>query len=161
MKTERQTELIIRSGLAVAIAIASWSQAQAQAPNPSHDTMPMGAKKPMDPKMKPMSVTGCVAEKDGHYMLNNAMMAGHTEASSYDLVGGDLKAHVGHHVEVTGSMDPATSKAAPPATGKMGGGAMGKGMTMDKGKMGAPAPHGAVRVTSVKMLATTCPPASN
>ena len=37
----------------------------------------------MDKGMKSMTVTGCVAEKDGHYMLNNAMMPGGTKAMSY------------------------------------------------------------------------------
>ena len=76
----------------------------------------------MEKGMKSMTVTGCVAEKDGHYMLDNAMMAGDknammagdkkamtagdAKAISYHLEGGDLKAHVGHKVSVTGSMDP-------------------------------------------------------
>lgn len=96
--------------------------------------------------MMSMSVTGCVAEKDGHYMLDNAMLAGDmkampagdAKATSYRLTGGALKAHVGHKVEITGSMDP-----------KMG--------TMDKGKMEASDTHGTLTVKSVKMISTTCP----
>ena len=100
----------------------------------------------------PMSVTGCVSEKDGHYMLDNAMMAGDmkdmpagdAKAMSYHLTGGALKAHVGHKVEITGSMDP-----------KMG--AMGKGKMMDKDKMETSDTHGTLAVKSVKMISTTCP----
>ncbi len=104
---------------------------------------------------KPMMVTGCVAagSEAGHYMLTNGMMAGDTMGKSYALMGGELKAHVGHKVEVTGTMDD----------GKM----MAKGKMMDKDKMdkdhmskdkmGMSEMHRALHVTSVKMLAATCP----
>ncbi len=95
----------------------------------------------MEKNMKSMTVTGCVAEKDGHYMLNNAMMAGNTKAMAYDLMGGDLKAHVGHKVEVTGSTDS-----------KM----MAKGKMMEKGKMAMSDMHGTLHVKTVKMISTTC-----
>ena len=95
----------------------------------------------MDKGMKSMTVTGCVAEKDGHFMLNNAMMAGDTKTMAYDLMGGDLKAHVGHKVEVMGSTDA-----------KM----MDKGK-MDKDKMGMSDMHGTLHVKSVKMISATCP----
>jgi hypothetical protein len=98
----------------------------------------------MDKGMKSMTVTGCVAEKDGHYMLNNAMMAGDSKAMAYDLAGGELKAHIGHKVEVTGSTD---SKM-------MDKGKMDK---MDKDKMGMSDMHGTLNVKSVKMISPTCP----
>ena len=98
---------------------------------------------------KPMMVTGCVAagSETGHYMLTNGMMAGDTTGKSYDLMGGELKAHVGHKVEVTGTMD---------------GGKMGKDKMMDKDKMtkdkmAMSDMHTALHVTSVKMIAATCP----
>ena len=68
-------------------------------------------------------VTGCVADKDsrGHYLLSNASAnnatAGTTgrdvtattttdvTASSYELSGDDIKAHVGQKVEVAGTID--------------------------------------------------------
>lgn len=75
---------------------------------------------------KAVAVTGCVAVNSGHYMLTNGMMAGETAGKSYDLVGGNLKAHVGHKVTVTGRVQPM---------------AMGKG---------------SLRVTTVKMLAASC-----
>ena len=107
-----------------------------------------------DKMSKPMMVTGCVAagSESGHYMLTNGMMAGDTTGKSYDLMGGELKAHVGHKVEVTGTMDD----------GKM----MGKDKMMSKGKMDkdkmdkdkmAMSDHMALKVKSVKMIAATCP----
>ena len=93
-----------------------------------------------------ITVTGCVAEKGGHYMLNNAMMAGDTMAMAYDLMGGDLKAHVGHKAEVTGSTD---SKM-------MAKGKMDKDKMMEKDKMAMSGMHGTLHVKTVKMIATTC-----
>ena len=100
----------------------------------------------MGKNMKSMTVTGCVAEKGGHYMLNNAMMAGDTMAMAYDLMGGDLKAHVGHKVEVTGSTD---SKM-------MAKGKMDKDKMMEKDKIAMSDMHGTLHVKTVKMIATTC-----
>ena len=100
--------------------------------------------KPMDKPMgKEMKVTGCVAAgaDADHFMLNNAMMAskGDDKAMkadmkpmSYALTGGELKPHVGHKVEVTGTM----------AKPKSGDAAMAEA-------------HG-LNVKSVKMLAPTC-----
>jgi hypothetical protein len=140
-----------------------------------------GMDKPkMDSKMKDgaIMVTGCVADKgtDGHYMLNNAMMSDpmmmdkskmdmpksdtgmaagdHSMAMSYWLSGGDLKAHVGHKVEITGMTDKAEMDK------------MHKEM-MDKDKMGADKMAGdkmamdmkpmKLTVKSVKMISATCP----
>lgn len=97
--------------------------------------------------MKPMAVTGCLAEKDGHYMLTNGMMAGDTTAMSYDLMGGNLKAHVGHKVEVTGSEAP--------KMGKMDHDAMAKDKMMDKDKPMSDM-HPTLRVKSVRMISATC-----
>lgn len=87
---------------------------------------------------KSMAVTGCVAEQNGHYMLNDAMMSGSTKDDmkpmSYDLMGGDLKAHVGHKVEVMGSV----SKKS-------------------KDKTGMSDMNETLRIKSVKMISTTCP----
>jgi hypothetical protein len=108
-----------------------------------------------------VTVTGCVAAgtEPGHYMLNDATKEGDAAgapAASYALMGGDLKAHVGHKVAVTGSMD---------AKGAMGGMAK-SGMakdtmpkdskdTMSHDKMGKDATT--LNVKSVKMVAATCP----
>ena len=109
----------------------------------------------MDKGMKSMTVTGCVAEKDGHYMLNNAMMAGDRKAMTYDLTGGELKPHVGHKVEVTGSTDAKMMDKG--KMDKMDKDKMSKDKMMDKDKMGMSDMHGTLQVKSVKMISATCP----
>ena len=136
------------------MTVVGFSFLMAVAAAAQHESMPMG-KKDQGKMGKSMTVTGCVAEgsETGHYVLTNGMMTGHTTAQSYDLMGGDLKAHVGHKVAVTGTM----------ADGK----AMGKGKMMSKDKMekgegegehkmGAADVHSALQVKSVKMIAATC-----
>ena len=106
-----------------------------------------------------VTLTGCVADKDakGHFMLNNASAAPSspsstttpptTTASSFILTGGgDLKAHVGHKVEVTGTIDQNAkmSKPSDTATGT-------SGTTPDKS-----ANAETLKVKSVKMVAETC-----
>lgn len=99
-----------------------------------------------------VTVTGCVAEGTmaDHYMLNNAAVATNgmmkndamsaDHPASFALSGGDLKPHVGHKVEVTGTIS------------KMG--------HTDKDKMSPmaeSAPKAAtLKVKTVKMLASTC-----
>jgi hypothetical protein len=106
-----------------------------------------------DKMSKPTVVTGCVAagSEAGHYMLTNGMMAGDTMGKSYNLMGGDLKAHVGHKVEVTGTMDQ----------DKMGKDKMKKDTMandkMGKDKMAMSETHDALQVKSVKMISSTCP----
>ena len=127
------------------------------------------------PKMdmsKEMKVTGCVAESSdmGHFMLNNAMMngemgdmkghdmkghdtKGHDMKSmdmkpmSFTLMGGELKPHVGHKVEVTGTMGAGKMQgkdtATPDATPKEN-----KDMSM--------ADMHTLNVKSVKMIASNC-----
>lgn len=110
--------------------------------------------------MKPVMVTGCVAQSSGMYKLEHAMMSADMKAMSkadmkskhmmsYMLMGGDLKAHVGHKVEVTGTMSKDT---------------MSKEMSKDK--MPNDAMHkdaaammmgGTLQVKSVKMISATCP----
>ncbi len=104
--------------------------------------------------MKPSTITGCVAQSDARYRLDHAIVATDpdvdtqsrpgTEASatpkmmSYTLVGAELKLHLGHKVEVTGTIsNDKTSKdiAGPP------------GMKI----------VGTLNVTSVKMVSKTCP----
>lgn len=110
-----------------------------------------------------LTVSGCVApgKDEGQFMLTNAMRAGGKMATdtmpsetkgahpmSYELVGGtNLKAHVGHKVEVTGSM------------AKMDGDAMPKSGTTAKEKMAAGHDMQAMKlnVSSVKMVSATCP----
>jgi hypothetical protein len=127
-----------------------------------HGTMPMGkkdtsktdqSKMAQDKMGKSTIVTGCVAEgsETGRYTLTNGTTKSDATGKSYDLIGGDLKAHVGHKVEVTGTT----------ADGK----AMGKDKMMSKDKMekgegehkmATADAHSALQVTSIKMLAATC-----
>ena len=108
---------------------------------------------------KPMMVTGCVAagSEAGHYMLTNGMMAGDTMGKSYDLMGGELKAHVGHKVEITGTMDDGKMMGKDKMSkDKMSGDKMDKDK-MSKDKTGMAEMHSGLHVKSVKMLAATCP----
>ena len=115
---------------------------------------------------KEMKVTGCVAQgaETDHYVLNNAMMSDMDgmkkdsmkkdsmkmdtmKAMSLMLMGGDLKAHVGHKVEVTGMMagaDTMSKDTMPKET--MPKDTMSKGM----------ADMHTLTVKSVKMLSATC-----
>ena len=96
-----------------------------------------------DKMNKPMMVTGCVeaGPETGHYMLSNGMMAGDTMGKAYALMGGDLKAHVGHKVEVTGTLDKKD------AMGKM---KAKDSMAKDDMKSST------LKVQSVKMLSDSC-----
>jgi hypothetical protein len=75
---------------------------------------------------KTVTVTGCVAEADGRFMLNNATMAEGGSPMAYALTGGALKPHVGHKVAVTGMMKP---MAGGDMKGGMGAGGTGTGAT--------------------------------
>lgn len=106
---------------------------------------------------KEMMVTGCVAQgvDMNHFMLNNATMAGAMDMKkesmpmgdkpmSYMLMGNNLKAHVGHKVEVTGMMEEKKMDTMSKET--MPKDAMGKDMAM--GPM--------LTVKSIKMLSASC-----
>jgi hypothetical protein len=56
--------------------------------------------KKSDSMGKQMTMTGCVAEKDGKYMLKNKKHPDGVELMSSN----DLKPHVGHKISVTGMM---------------------------------------------------------
>ncbi|CAN5712709.1 hypothetical protein BH18ACI5_BH18ACI5_26780 [soil metagenome] len=123
-----------------------------------------------------VTVAGCVmaGTDSGHYMLSNAMMMSHgmmdkdkmakdtmakpdamkhemagDHMMSYELVGGDVKDHVGQKVEVMGSF----SKSDMDRMGKME-----KMDKMEKDKMMADKNMKAMKlnVKSVKMVAATC-----
>ncbi len=104
---------------------------------------------------KPLTIIGCVAQSGALYRLDQAIIATDsdvdtqnrpsTEASptpkmlSYALVGADLKTHVGHKVEVAGTMtSDKTSKD-----------------TVAKEIPGMKS-AGTLNVKSVKMVAETC-----
>jgi len=120
-----------RIGLAVSVALAGGLAAALSA-------QPRFANSGTDQKTIQsirVTVIGCVASggEAGHYRLTNAFLSGDdvpatagTEAktgsgqdlsfdnsSSFDLLGGNLKAHMGHKVEVTGiTSDTKLNKSA-------------------------------------------------
>ena len=57
--------------------------------------------KKSDSMGKQMTMTGCVSEKDGKYMLTDKKHPNGVELMSSE----DLKPHVGHKVSVTGMME--------------------------------------------------------
>jgi hypothetical protein len=98
---------------------------------------------------KTVTVTGCVAESGGHYMLNNATMPDAAGAPmSYSLSGGTLKPHVGHKVEVTGALKP----AAKDSMKDMSKDKMAKGDTKKEDMPTA----GTIAVKDLKMVAASC-----
>jgi hypothetical protein len=117
-----------------------------------------GQKPPTDKNsIKPSTITGCVAQSGALYRLDHAIVGTDpdvdtqnrpsTEASptpkmmSYTLMGADLKAHLGHKVEVTGTISSdKASKDTAATTGIPGMKLMGT-----------------LNVKSVKMVSETCP----
>jgi hypothetical protein len=107
--------------------------------------------------VKPSTIIGCVAQSGAVYRLDHAIVGRDpdvdtqnrpgTEASptpkimSYVLTGADLKAHLGHKVEVTGTI---SSDKTPKDTAEITG---VPGMKL----------VGTLNVKSVKMVANTCP----
>jgi hypothetical protein len=158
-------QVVYASIIAVGCAVGVAAQG-APAADQSKDKM--GAKD----AGKSVTLTGCLAESAGHFMLTNATMGDQSGAAmSYGLTGENLKPHVGHKVTVTGTMgaktgmegsskgsmgaDSATAKdktakdpAAKDSTSKdtMAHGGMKGDMKMS----------GAVVVKSLKMVSATC-----
>jgi hypothetical protein len=94
--------------------------------------------KKSDAMGKQMTITGCIAEKDGKYMLKNKKHPDGVELMSSD----DLKPHVGHKVSVTGMMQGDSA---------MSGDNMSKdGMSKDSMAMSG------FKVTSMKMVSEQC-----
>jgi hypothetical protein len=87
---------------------------------------------------KSMSMTGCIAEKDGKYMLQTKKHPDGIQIMSSE----DLKPHVGHTVTVMGTMQHMGA-----AGGAMSSGSSDTGMS--KGMM-------QMNVTSMKMVSETC-----
>jgi hypothetical protein len=90
--------------------------------------------KKSDSMGKKMTMTGCISEKDGKYMLTDKKHPDGVELMSSE----DLKPHVGHKVTVTGMME---------------GNSMAKdSMGMSKDSMGM----ASFKVTSMKMVSDKC-----
>lgn len=115
-------------------------------------------------KSQTTTVVGCVAPGTGvgQFQLTNATMASAagTERKSeagaanagatYMLTGGEnLKAHVGHKVEVTGDLTRMTGQ-------DRAGAKAAEGAKPSAGAAGADV-RGTIAVSNVKMVSTTCP----
>lgn len=85
---------------------------------------------------KKMTMTGCVSEKDGKYMLTDKKHPDGLELMSSE----DLNPHVGHKVSVTGMMESAMS---------------GDSMAKDSTAKDSMAMSG-FKVTSIKMVSDHC-----
>ena len=88
------------------------------------------------PMGKKMTMTGCVSEKDGKYMLTDKKHPDGLELMSSQ----DLKPHVGHKISVTGMMESAMS---------------GDSMAKDSMAKDSMAMSG-FKVTSMKMVSDHC-----
>jgi hypothetical protein len=99
--------------------------------------------KKSDSMGKQMTMTGCVAEKDGKYILKDKKHPDGVELMSSD----DLKPHVGHKVSVTGMMQGDSAMAGD----KMSKDNMSKdSMAKDNMAMSG------FKVTSMKMVSEKC-----
>jgi hypothetical protein len=102
---------------------------------------------------KSMSMTGCISEKDGKYMLMNKK-----HPDGVQLMGSeDMGQHVGHKVKVTGTMekmdamgDSKSGDAMKPDDKKMDSGDKMKGDSMGHESMGM------MKVNSMKMESSKC-----
>lgn len=97
---------------------------------------------------KKMSMTGCIAEKDGKYMMMNKK---HPEGVAL-MSSEDMKAHVGHKVRVTGMMEKMDNMSGDSAQSndQMKDEKMEKNdKMMDQNGMG-------MKVTSMKMMSDHC-----
>jgi hypothetical protein len=90
---------------------------------------------------KSMSMTGCISEKDGKYMLMNKE---HPNGVAL-MTSEDMKPHVGHKVKVTGMM-------MNDSMGKSG--SMGKDDSMKSDHMSMMG----MKMSSMKMMSTSCDP---
>jgi hypothetical protein len=106
---------------------------------------------------KEATVTGCIMQDTDHFMLNvlpttptkaQEDTAADTNVTSYTLVGGDdLKAHVNHKVEITGTMG---DDKIPATTEKAGAGGEAGTSTSAGARMHT------LNVKSLKMISTSC-----
>ncbi|MHB8540390.1 MAG: hypothetical protein ACYDCD_05545 [Candidatus Acidiferrales bacterium] len=94
---------------------------------------------------KKMSMTGCISEKDGKYMMMNKRHPDGVHLMSSE----DLKPHVGHKMKVTGMIEKMDAMSGDSMNS---GDTMSKGEKMKQGKMGMME----MKVSSMKMLSDHC-----
>jgi hypothetical protein len=135
--------------LSAAVSLATIASVSAQQPSRSRAT-----------SGDSVTLTGCVAETTGRYMLTQALLVKpeptpvasaaaepaqkpRSDDQTYELIGSQVKAHAGHRVKVSGTMPSTGSSGNAPASA-------------DPGKTAHPI-AGTVTVKMVKMLSKTCP----
>lgn len=126
----------------------------------SADAQQQQRKSTNQPTPAAVTLRGCVAESMGHYLLNNPTVVAPkatplsspstqpgsvktADVQPYELIGGQMKAHVGHQVEIVGTMRSDQETVATRGS--------------DQPTPQAHPMAGRITVTSVRMLATTCP----
>jgi uncharacterized protein YdeI (BOF family) len=87
-------------------ATAGQTETSAGQTNPSDSSMK---------KDKMTSITGCVSESNGKYMIMDKSHPSGVQLESSD----DLKPHVGHKVKVSGTMDGGSAQATGAQSGDM------------------------------------------
>jgi hypothetical protein len=117
-------------------------------------------RKSTNPPTASVTLRGCVAESMGRYMLDKATVIAPkatavpspsadpsavktADVQPYELIGGQAKAHVGHQVEIVGTMRSDSGQTAAQPTAQA-----------------TPTAHptaGRVAIKSLKVLQTTCP----
>lgn len=129
------------SGLTLMLVLACTMSAIAQTDTSSDSSM-----KKSDKTMgKQKSMTGCIAEKDGKYML---MHKGHPNGVQL-MSSDDLKPHVGHKVKVTGMMEKMDAMGSDSMKSDE---KMSKDDTMKHDDMGMME----MKVSSMKMVSEQC-----
>jgi hypothetical protein len=99
--------------------------------------------KQSDQMGKNMTMTGCVSEKDGKYLLTNKKHPDGVQLMSSE----DLKPHVGHKISVTGTMEKSGNamKSDDKMSNSTSDTMSNKAMSMSEFK-----------VSSMKMISTSC-----
>ncbi len=92
---------------------------------------------------KTKTVTGCISEKDGKYMITDKAHPNGVELMSSN----DLKPHVGHKVKVTGTMEKMDAMSGD----SMSKDSMSKDNGMKHEEMGM-----AMKVSDMKMISDQC-----
>jgi hypothetical protein len=103
---------------------------------------------------KTMSMTGCISEKDGHYMMTNKEHPNGVMLMSSD----DLKPEVGHKLKATGMMENSSMGMS---GSSMKSDNMGKSDdSMKSDKMSKPGDMSmmSMKMTGMKTMSTTCDP---
>lgn len=123
---------------ALTVLLSGTVAAQTKGTAPQGDTSPNDSS---TSKSQKLSMTGCISENDGKYMLMSKDRPSGIELTSAQ----DLKPHVGHTVTLTGSMQDSANTANPANQGLVP-----SSKERDANKTTT------LQVNSLKMVSTTC-----